>query len=36
MTITRTQRGDYVAVFQGHMAYGYTFSQAILNLLTII
>lgn len=36
MTITKTLRGDYQAVYRGQRAYGYSFVEAIINLLTLI
>lgn len=35
MTITRRQQGDYVAVHSGIKAYGYTFTEAIINCMTL-
>ncbi len=36
MTVLQTKRGVYTAYFKGVHAEGYSFTEAIINLLTLI
>jgi len=35
MTISKTVKGDYLAIYKGKKASGYTIAQAIINWLTL-
>lgn len=36
MTVIHTKDGEYTAYYHGARAKGYTFTQAIINLLTLL